>query len=54
MGDVSALGGVYTLNLSMSENVSDVSTLGGVHALYLSRCDIVSDVRALGVFLLWI
>jgi hypothetical protein len=35
IGDVSALGGVHTLDLSNCEGISDVSALGGVHSLYL-------------------
>ena len=46
--DVSALGGVHTLDLSNCKNVSDVSALGGVHTLDLRLCVNVSDVSALG------
>jgi hypothetical protein len=44
--DVSALGGVHTLNLSNTP-VVDVSALGGVHTLNLSNTPVV-DVSALG------
>eukprot|EP01137_Pigoraptor_chileana_P007228 Opistho-2@52537 len=46
--DVSALGGVHTLNLSGCKGVVDVSALGGVHTLNLSDCSGVVDVSALG------
>jgi len=45
--DVSALGGVHTLNLSGC-NISDVRALGGVNTLTLCGCDNVVDVSALG------
>jgi len=32
--DVSALGGVHTLDLSRCDSLVDVSALGGVHSLY--------------------
>ena len=46
--DVSALGGVHTLNLSGCSNITDVSALGGVHFLNLSHCSNIMDVSALG------
>jgi hypothetical protein len=46
--DVSALGGVHTLNLRGCSGVTDVSALGGVHTLDLSHCANVTDVSALG------
>jgi len=46
--DVSALGGVHTLDLSDCRGVVDVSALGGVHTLDLSDCHGVVDVSALG------
>ena len=46
--DVSALGGVHTLNLRECTGISDVSALGGVHYLDLSGCTGISDVSALG------
>jgi hypothetical protein len=46
--DVSALGGVHTLNMYGCDKVSNVSALGGVHTLNLSMCNQVSDVSALG------
>ena len=48
MVDVSALGGVHTLNLSFCDRLFDVSALGGVHTLLLGACDNVVDVSALG------
>jgi hypothetical protein len=48
ISDVSALGGVHTLDLSDCENISDVSALGGVHSLHLSGCPGISDVSSLG------
>ena len=45
--DVSALGGVHTLNLSGCSNLTDVSALGGVHTLDLSECSNITDVSAL-------
>jgi hypothetical protein len=45
--DVSALGGVHTLDLTWTD-VNDVSALGGVHTLDLSWCKAVTDVSALG------
>ena len=44
--DVSALGGVHTLNLSGCTGISDVSALGGVHNLNLRGCTGISDVSA--------
>ena len=46
--DVSALGGVHTLDLSECTGISDVSALGGVHTLDLLECTGISDVSALG------
>ena len=46
--DVSALGGVHTLDLYMCSNITDVSALGGVHTLDLSECGMITDVSALG------
>ena len=46
--DVSALGNVHTLDLSVCEKVTDVSTLGDVYTLDLSYCRQVRDVSALG------
>jgi hypothetical protein len=46
--NVSALGGVHTLDLSGCLGVTDVSALGGVHTLDLSDCVGVTDVSALG------
>ena len=46
--DVSALGGVHTLDLSECSNITDVSALGGVHTLDLSECSNITDVSALG------
>jgi hypothetical protein len=43
VSDVSALGGVHTLNLSCCNSVSDVSALGGVHTLNLSGCKKIKD-----------
>ena len=48
MRDVSALGGVHTLDLSLCDNVRNVSALGGVHTLNLRHCKNVRDVSALG------
>jgi hypothetical protein len=48
ISDVSALGGVHTLDLSGCGNIHDVSALGGVHSLNLSGCQGISDVSALG------
>ena len=45
--DVSALGGVHTLNLIGCYNITDVSALGGVHTLDLSYCSNITDVSAL-------
>ena len=45
--DVSALGGVHTLNLSRCDSITDVSALGGVHTLDLSGCTNITDVSAL-------
>jgi hypothetical protein len=42
--DVSALGGVYTLDVSYYNRVRDVSALDNVHKI----CIQISDVRALG------
>ena len=36
--DVSALGGVHTLDLSYCTGITDVSALGGVHTLNLGGC----------------
>ena len=46
--DVSALGGVHTLDLAGCRGVTDVSALGGVHTLNLAYCKGVTDVSALG------
>ena len=46
--DVSALGGVHTLDLFACTGISDVSALGGVHTLNLRWCTGISDVSALG------
>ena len=46
--DVSALGGVHTLNLSWCSKITDVSALGGVHTLDLRGCSNITDVSALG------
>jgi hypothetical protein len=46
--DVSALGGVHTLDLFSCLNIIDVSALGGVHTLWLSGCSNITDVSALG------
>ena len=46
--DVSALGDVHTLDLSVCEKVTDVSALGNVHTLDLSFCSQGRDVYALG------
>ena len=45
--DVSALGNVHTLHLSLCRNLVDVSALGNVHTLYLSGCYKIKDVSAL-------
>jgi hypothetical protein len=37
ISDVSALGGVHSLNLSNCFGISDVSALGGVYSLELNR-----------------
>ena len=47
MSDVSTLGNVHTLNLSLCYNIKDVSALGHVYNLDLSWCNI-EDVSALG------
>ena len=46
--DVSALGGVHTLNLRGCWHITDVSALGGVHTLTLRDCHNIPDVSALG------
>jgi hypothetical protein len=46
ISDVSALGGVHTLDLRYCRGISDVSALGGVHTLNLSNCQGISDVSA--------
>jgi hypothetical protein len=46
--DVSALGGVHTLDLSDCRNIYDVSALWGVHTLNLHGCRNITDVSALG------
>merc|ERR1711998_780966 len=46
--DVSALGGVHTLDLSGCKKITDVSALGGVHTLNLSDCWEITNVSALG------
>jgi hypothetical protein len=46
--DVSALGGVHTLDLHGCWGVLDVSALGHVHDLDLNSCDNLVDVSALG------
>jgi hypothetical protein len=46
--DVSALGGVHTLDLSGCPGITDVSAVGGVHTLDLSECEDIHDVSALG------
>ena len=48
MNDVSALGGVHTLNLSFCKGIEDVSALGNVHTLILNWCMNVTDVSTLG------
>ena len=45
---MSALGGVYTLDMSRYDIVCDVSVLSGVNTLILRLCQNVTDVRALG------
>lgn len=46
LNDVSALGGVHTLDLRCSESLTDVSALGTVHNLYRPSSDIVRSVLA--------
>ena len=46
--DMSALGGVDSLDLPECSNITDVSALGGVHTLNLSGCRNITDVSALG------
>jgi hypothetical protein len=45
--DVSDLGYVHDLNLSMCQNIIDVSSLGHVDTLNISHCSGVTDTRAL-------
>ena len=46
--DVSALGGVQTLDLHKCSGITDVSALGGVQTLDLHKCYGITDVSALG------
>jgi hypothetical protein len=46
--DMSALGGVHTLDLEGGVRITDVSNLGGVHTLTLKNCNRITNVSGFG------